>query len=257
MMGFMRTLALTGGFALSGVGAATAATIGLDLEDEPDFVSQFVGGGFDLDGSTGEGILTLTGPVLELLLVEGGGAGGTDVIAPVANGMITIQACITVTGLLCESELSEFGNEVSSGRIAIEGEVVFEDVPNGIDIDWTSGNLLEGEIAGFGFESNGSDGALGDGTDATFEFLWDYTGGEAQELFAGVGLSIVDTASSATDVGMMFNGTSDLFIEDFTVSAIGTRIDTGVARIPLPGGLPLLLGALGGLAIVRRARRKA
>lgn len=66
-----------------------------------------------------------------------------------------------------------------------------------------------------------------------------------------------DLAEAQTMAGTFLDWGLDGFITD-NPDLIGAAIDLrGVAPVPLPAGLPLLVAALGGLGLVRRSRRRA
>lgn len=72
--------------------------------------------------------------------------------------------------------------------------------------------------------------------------------------FIGTPPTSTSTFSDGVEILWDFRGGNpgDLFISQSSGSFFQIELDNGPAPVPLPAGLPLLLGALGGLAVLRR-----
>ncbi|MEM1346408.1 MAG: hypothetical protein AAGI34_17735 [Pseudomonadota bacterium] len=115
-------------------------------------------------------------------------------------------------------------------------------LPGGSGLE-ISGNITDLGISGLLLSATLEDVGI-DGT--TLQLLWNVTGGQlASNYLGGFALSLLPLGSAA----------NNLFDNDIPASTI-VAVDTqGVAFVPVPPALPLLLSGIGGLFYISRRNR--
>ena len=181
-----------------------AAPLNLTLLDTPDIVSSFIDVSYSADTDT----LTASGFALEL------DDDGSVPPEGILNGTFNLNATIDAAGSL------------SGGSLTIGGTVP--------TLGFNTEPLLTGTLTEFGFPDAGGD---------PLEFLFTVTGGDAGDLYGGVG-AVGGVIMSATGFGGSF---------DIDWSNTGSGV-ADVAPVPLPAALWLFGAGLMGLVGVSRRR---
>lgn len=116
------------------------------------------------------------------------------------------------------------------------------DFSGGFDIFDEVGEFLAGDLVAVGF------------TDNVIEFQFGNLTGSGARDFGSSLLALItfDDPLGANPFDNFFDG--DSLGATITISSV---LDTSVAPIPLPAGLPLLLGGMGVLALARRRRTES
>lgn len=204
---------------LSIVSPATAAPLGLSLEDAPapDMIASFV----QVNYSAGSDSLTANGTVTTLRNAD-------NSVSGVTGGTFAISATIDGSGA------------ASAATLTINGTI------SGGPDNGDSSPLLTGTLSQFGFseDSGGGEGGL-------FEFLFTVTGGSLSDRYGDEAAVVLDSALDSFVVSWWasdFNNTSAL-------QYLGAQADTGTLQsVPEPATLTLL--ALGGIAMTIARRRR-
>jgi len=192
---------------------ARATPLNLILFDSPDIMAGFI----DVTYDAGDDLFVADGFALEL---DDDGVGDPFQIA---GGTMNITATINDSGTLVSGTVT-YGGTVSS-------------------LGYTSGTLLTGNLTAFGF------GDAGD----PFEFLFDVTGGSAQDLFGGIG-SLAGLILSVTG----FDGSFTLDFDNLIAGLPGTGSGVNNAGVPVSEPATMLLIGFGliGLAGFSRKHKK-
>lgn len=198
--------AATGLITVSGV---QGGMLGLQLENSPDIVAQFIDVEYDADAPADQ--LRVNGFALEL---DEDGVAPT--LAILGDAPFIITATVNTSGV------------ASGGTLTIGGTIP--------SLGFASGTLLTATLADFGSPM---------GTDGTIEFLWVVTGGDAAGLYGGVGAQAGTLLTQANFPGSWANDWDNLDGGPGTGSAVA---DTATL-VPAPGsalfGAMLLAGCAG------------
>ena len=193
-----------------GAGQAQAAPLNLTLLDTPDIVSSFIDVSYDATTDA----FTASGFAMEL------DDDGSVPAEAIDGGSFDLSATIDDSGAL------------SSGTLTIGGEVA--------SLGFTGGTLLTGDLTAFGFQDAGGD---------PLEFLFSVTGGDAADLYGGIG------SIGGILLVNVFDVTGAVFPGDFTFDFDGDgSASSNVAPIPLPAAVWMFGAGLLGLVGVARKR---
>lgn len=170
-----------------------------------------------VDGSTANGITysyLIDGGAYQLGIRGEGGISGTNTLGATDDSGVSVEQL-------------GFDDEITFG-FAASNAFGFSVLTSNIDDLWADDFTLS--FAGGTLSPDGSDGTAG------------ANGGE---YFFG----IVDAAQTHTTATLTFNdiGAAIAELDDVTIS-----VPDGTPIVPLPAGLPLLLTAVGGIALLRR-----